>query len=77
MGKKNVFERLYIGIEEIKDFTVVYNSKGEYSIFFEIENIIEQYSADIDAYYSFSDVMTSVVRLLGEGYAVQKQDIFC
>lgn len=77
MGKKNVFERLYIGIEEIKDFTVVYNSKGEYSVFFEIENIVEQYSADIDAYYSFSDVMTSVVRLLGEGYAVQKQDIFC
>lgn len=77
MGKKNVFERLYIGIEEIKDSTVVYNSKGEYSVFFEIENIVEQYSADIDAYYSFSDVMTSVVRLLGEGYAVQKQDIFC
>lgn len=77
MGKKNVFERLYIGIEEIKDSTVVYNSKGEYSVFFEIENVVEQYSADIDAYYSFSDVMTSVIRLLGEGYAIQKQDIFC
>lgn len=77
MGKKNVFDRLYIGIEEIMDSTVVYNSKGEYSVFFEIENVVEQYSADIDAYYSFSDVMTSVVRLLGEGYAVQKQDIFC
>lgn len=59
------------------DSTVVYNSKGEYSVFFEIENVVEQYSADIDAYYSFSDVMTSVIRLLGEGYAIQKQDIFC
>lgn len=77
MSKKNVFERLYIGIEEIMDSTVVYNSKGEYSVFFEIENVVEQYSADIDAYYSFSDVMTSVIRLLGEGYAIQKQDIFC
>lgn len=77
MSKKNVFERLYIGIEEIMGSTVVYNSKGEYSVFFEIENVVEQYSADIDAYYSFSDVMTSVIRLLGEGYAVQKQDIFC
>lgn len=77
MSKKNVFERLYIGIEEIMGSTVVYNSKGEYSVFFEIENVVEQYSADIDAYYSFSDVMTSVIRLLGEGYAIQKQDIFC
>lgn len=77
MNKKNVFERLYIGIEKIDGSTVVYNSKGEYSAFFEIENVVEQYSADIDAYYSFSDVMTSVIRLLGEGYAVQKQDIFC
>lgn len=77
MSKKNVFESLYIGIEEIMDSTIVYNSKGEYSVFFEIENVVEQYSADIDAYYSFSDVMTSVIRLLGEGYAIQKQDVFC
>lgn len=77
MSKKNVFDRLYIGIEDIMGSTVLYNSKGEYSVIFEIENVVEQYSADINAYYAFSDVMTSVIRLLGEGYALQKQDIFC
>ena len=41
-----------------------------------MENPIKKYSADTDSYYDFTTLMASVIQVLGEGYALHKQDVF-
>ena len=41
-----------------------------------MQNPVRKYSADIDSYYEFTSMMTSVLQSLGEDYAIQKQDVF-
>ncbi len=74
--QKTRFDALYSGIEEVNGYAVLYTDKGLYSVIMEITNSVEQYSADIDAYYSYTEFITSIIKILGEGYALQKQDIF-
>lgn len=77
MAKKSEFEGLYQGIrEEMPGIAVAYTRKGNYSVFFRIQNPVEQYCADTDAYYNACYLFESIVKTLGEGYALQKQDIF-
>lgn len=42
-----------------------------------MENPVEQYSANIDAYYDYTSLFTALIQTLGEGYAIHKQDVFC
>lgn len=71
------FQQIYTGIETVNDITVLYTDKGEYSTILKIENPIDNYCADVDAYYNFHEFYSSIIKTLGEGYAIQKQDIFC
>ena len=81
--KKNPLNGLYWDIEEVKDEkgnlmnTVLYTRKGEFSVVFKMINPVQQNCTDIDQYYKFCDVMSNLISTLGEGYAIQKQDIFC
>ena len=74
--KKSKFDALYSGLEDFKNYSVLYTAKGESSVVMQIQNGVEQYSADIDAYYAYNEFMTSIISIVGEGYAIQKQDIF-
>ena len=80
---KNPLDGLYWDIEEVKDDkgnllnTVLYTRKGEFSVVFKMVNPVQQNCTDIDLYYKFCDVMANLISTLGEGYAIQKQDIFC
>ena len=76
MTKKNIFEPPYIGIEKKDGITVYYNRRGDYSVTFQCENPIIQYSADIDSYYDFHALFSNIIKILGAGYTLQKQDIF-
>lgn len=77
MAKKNEFDGLYQAIrDEMKGVGVAYTRKGDFSVFIKIDNPVEQYSADIDAYYSACALYTSILKTLGDGYALQKQDIY-
>ena len=40
-------------------------------------NPVQQLCTDAEQYQLFQDVFSNVVQTLGEGYALQKQDIFC
>ena len=81
--RKNTLDGLFSGIEDITDAkgrlvnTVLYNRMGNYSSIFEIENPVQQYCTDADQYYAFMNVLDHILQTLGEGYALQKQDIFC
>lgn len=74
--KKQKLDALYSGIEFIENSTVLYTNKGEYSVMFKIKNVTEKFCADIEAYYNFNEFILSIAKTLGEGYAIQKQDIF-
>jgi hypothetical protein len=41
-----------------------------------MENPISKYSAETDKYYDFAQLMASISFTLGEGFIIQKQDIF-
>ena len=41
-----------------------------------IENPVQKYSANIDNYYEFTNLLTALAQTLGEGYAIHKQDVF-
>ena len=43
----------------------------------EIENPVQQYATDADLYIAYMDVLNNIVQTLGEGYALQKQDVLC
>ena len=81
--RKNTLDGLFSAIEDITDAqgrwlnTVLYNKAGNYSSVFEIENPVQQYCTDADQYYAFMNVLDHILQTLGEGYALQKQDVFC
>ena len=81
--KRKPFDKLFAQLQDIRGKdgellnTVLWSQKGNPSVFFEIENPVQQYCTDADQYRLFQDVLANIVKTLGEGYALQKQDIFC
>ena len=81
--KDRPFDKLYAELEEIKDArgevmnTVLFSKNGNWSVIIEIENPIQQYCTDAELYYSYADILSNIIQTLGEGYCIQKQDVFC
>lgn len=81
--KERPFDKLYAELEEIKDArgevmnTVLFSKDGNWSVIIEIENPIQQYCTDAELYYSYADILSNIIQTLGEGYCLQKQDVFC
>lgn len=77
-GRKRakIFEDIYFSVEDVENKGIIYTKKGDYSAVLEMENPIKKYSADTDSYYDFTTLMASVIQVLGEGYALHKQDVF-
>lgn len=74
--KKKRYNTPIIGIETIDGISVFYNMLGDYSTVIKCENPIVEYSANTESYYAFHDLFVSIVKILGKGYCIQKQDIF-
>lgn len=74
--RKRIFQDIYFSAEETDGVGVLYTKTGEYSAVLKIENPVQKYSADIDSYYDFTHLFTTLAQTLGEGYAIHKQDIF-
>ena len=75
--KKKAFDGLYAGLEETDGHVVLFSAKGEPSVIFEMTNPVQQLCTDAERYLRFHDVLSGIVQTLGEGYALQKQDILC
>ena len=75
--QKNEFDCMYQAVkDEMNGIGVAYTRTGDFSVMIEITNPVEQYSADISAYYTATEIFNSIIDILGEGYGLQKQDIF-
>ena len=76
-GKRaRIFQDIYFSIEDVDGMGVIYTKTGEYSAVIKMDNPVLKFSADVESYYSFVNLMSSVVTTLGEGYALHKQDVF-
>ena len=75
--KKKVFDGVFSQLQETDGNVVLFDSKGAPSVFFEITNPVLRLCTDSEKYLLFQDVLANIVQTLGEGYALQKQDIFC
>lgn len=74
--RKKIFRDIYFSLEDVDGIGVLYTKTGEYSAILKIENPVQKYSANIDSYYEFTQLLTSLAQTLGEGYAIHKQDVF-
>jgi hypothetical protein len=82
-NKKKPLDGLFAQLQDIKDAngklmnTVLFSKNGNPSVIIEIENPVQQYATDAMLYLAYTDVLNNIVQTLGEGYALQKQDILC
>ena len=76
-SKKRIFDGLYAQLEETDGNVVLFSAKGEPSVIFEMTNPVQQLCTDSEQYMLFQDVLSNIVQTLGEGYALQKQDVLC
>ena len=74
--RKKIFQDIYFSVEDVDSIGVLYTKTGEYSAILKIENPVQKYSANIDNYYEFTNLLTALTQTLGEGYAIHKQDVF-
>lgn len=75
--RKKAFDGLYAQLEETDGHVVLFSAKGEPSIIFKMTNPVQQLCTDAEQYVRFQEVLGGVLQTLGEGYALQKQDILC
>jgi conjugation system TraG family ATPase len=74
--RKKIFQDIYFSVEDVDGMGVLYTKTGEYSAILKLENPVQKYSANIDNYYEFTNLLTALAQTLGEGYAIHKQDVF-
>ena len=75
--RKRIFDGLYAQLEETDGNVVLFSARGEPSVIFEITNPVQQLCTDAQQYMLFHDVLSNILQIIGEGYALQKQDILC
>lgn len=76
MSKKNRFKLPYIGIEtEDDELHLLLGQHGEYSAVIRIRNPVVQYAANPSEYLNFHQNMLNILKILGEGFWLQKLDI--
>lgn len=78
--RKKVFNLPYVGYDYGKgfqwEFDVLVGQYGNPIIGLKIKNPVEQYSADPQGYLSYHTLLNQVTTIIGEGYIIQKLDIF-
>jgi conjugation system TraG family ATPase len=76
MRGKQEFKIPYAGIAKEENLDVLYNLNGDFSVVIEIRNPVAQFGANPSAYDDYHNLLISLVKLLGDGYVLQKQDVF-
>lgn len=78
--KKKEFDLPFVGYDLGSNngwnFDVLIGKYGNPIIGFIIKNPVEQYSADPEGYIGYHQLLNNFITLVGEGYIVQKLDIF-
>lgn len=75
MAGKQVFNIPYIGIDHYNGIDILVGAGGECSVVIQITNPITRFSAASAAYDEFHALMINVVKIMGDGYLLQKSDV--
>jgi conjugation system TraG family ATPase len=76
MSRKNqVFKLPYIGVETSGEYPMLIGDGGECSIVIRIVNPVTRFSATPGAYDDFHRLMNNIVKIVGDGYLLQKLDV--
>lgn len=65
----------YAGVDKSGGYDLLFGLGGECSVILKLTNPVIQYSASADAYDEFHGLLLNIVKILGDGYILQKQDI--
>lgn len=71
------FDGIFTALEETDGEVVLFGQRGEPSVMFEIDNPVQQLCTEAGQYALFQAILSNLVQVVGEGYAIQKQDILC
>ncbi len=74
--KRETFKLPYIGIEKQSGHTLLYGEKGEFSVVLQMRNMAMQHGADPEPYAIYHNLLLNLIKILGEGHIIQKQDVF-
>ena len=75
MAAKTVFEMPFIGVDTKGEFDMLIGKGGDYSVILKMVNPVIRYSGYPAGYDEFHSTLINVVKMLGDGYLLQKQDI--
>lgn len=76
MAAKTEFKLPYIGVAREAGIDLLYGTDGDFSAIIAISNPVLQYSAQSEAYDDYHNLLLNIVKLLGDGYLLQKLDVF-
>jgi len=74
--RKTAFRIPYAAIDTYNGLDILYGDKGDFSVILHITNPVLQYGADPDAYSAYQSLLLNIIKILGEGHIIQKQDVF-
>ncbi|NHA05499.1 TraG family conjugative transposon ATPase [Mucilaginibacter sp. HC2] len=75
MGVKTLFNIPYAGVDKDGEYDLLIGLNGEYSVVIQMINPVIRYSAYPAGYEEFHHLLINVVKILGDGYLLQKQDM--
>jgi hypothetical protein len=75
-SKKRIFQSPFIGIDDKGSYPIIFDVRGNFSVFIKMTNPCLLFNGDKDEYYAFLNIFSNLVRSLDAGYSVQKHDIF-
>src|SRR5690606_17865036 len=73
---KTAFRMPYAGIDHHRGEALRSGERADSSAVFRIRNPVMQSGADPEPYTAYHGVLLNMIKILGEGHIVQKQDIF-
>lgn len=75
MAVKTLFNIPYAGVDKDGEYDLLIGLNGECSVVIQLVNPVIRYSAYPAGYEEFHHLLNNVVKILGDGYLLQKQDI--
>ncbi|MFA6083406.1 TraG family conjugative transposon ATPase [Mucilaginibacter sp.] len=75
MAVKTLFNIPYAGVDRDGEYDLLIGLNGECSVVIQMVNPVIRYSAYPAGYEEFHHLLINVVKVLGDGYVLQKQDI--
>lgn len=74
--KTKIFELPYIGYSSVAGIDLLYTAAGDFSVIMQIENPVTFLCADEPGYLNYHELLIKVIKIMGEGHLLQKQDVF-